>query len=280
VEAIGTTQYIRNNPFYELREDIDTLLQDAIDVVGGMSINQFNCSWRGNYLLELGDKISLTTKENDVVYAYFLNDTVTYNGTYSQKTEWAFEENEAESASNSNTLGDVLKETYARVDKANKQIDLVVSEAGANKENISNLQMTTNSINATVSSMQADTNNALDSVKSDISELKKSVNATMTDEEIKLEIKSQLDNGITRVETNTGFTFDDTGLTVSKQNSKITTTITEDGMTVYNGGNATLEANNDGVKAEDLHATTYLIIGNYSRLEDFNGRTGCFWIGG
>ena len=39
-------------------------------------------------------------------------------------------------------------------------------------------------------------------------------------------------------------------------------------------------ADNLGVKAEDLHATTYLIIGNNSRLEDYNtNRTGCFWIG-
>ena len=45
-----------------------------------------------------------------------------------------------------------------------------------------------------------------------------------------------------------------------------------------------LVADHDGVKAEDLHATTYLIIGKNSRFEDYKSglqqRTGCFWIGG
>ena len=58
------------------------------------------------------------------------------------------------------------------------------------------------------------------------------------------------------------------------------TTITEDGMTVYRDSEAVLIADNEGVKAEDLHATTYLIIGNNSRFEDVNNRTACYWIGG
>ena len=55
-------------------------------------------------------------------------------------------------------------------------------------------------------------------------------------------------------------------------------------MQISRGNNEVLTANNEGVKAEDLHATTYLIIGKNSRLEDWeqNGeqRTACFWIGG
>jgi len=38
-----------------------------------------------------------------------------------------------------------------------------------------------------------------------------------------------------------------------------------------------------GVGAVNLHAKTYLIIGSYSRFEDYKAnsgkRTGCFWIG-
>jgi hypothetical protein len=51
-------------------------------------------------------------------------------------------------------------------------------------------------------------------------------------------------------------------------------------MAVSVDNNETLVANDEGVKAVDLHATTFLIIGNTSRLQDFNGRTACFWIGG
>ena len=102
----------------------------------------------------------------------------------------------------------------------------------------------------------------------------------MTAEDVKLEIKSELSNGVTKVETTTGFTFNDEGLTVSKSGSEMTTQITEDGMTVFRDNTAVLIANNVGVDAVNLHATTYLIIGNNSRFEDYGeDRTGCFWIG-
>jgi hypothetical protein len=104
----------------------------------------------------------------------------------------------------------------------------------------------------------------------------------MTAEDVKLEIQTTLDDGVSKVVTNTGFTFDDTGLTVTKTDSEMTTAITEDGMTVYKNDEEVLTANNEGVNAINLHASTYLIIGTNSRFEDYdNGnRTGCFWIGG
>ena len=64
------------------------------------------------------------------------------------------------------------------------------------------------------------------------------------------------------------------------ENNAFTTTITETGMKVKNNGNEALVADKDGVKAKDLHAVSYLIIGGNSRFEDYNGnRTACFWIG-
>ena len=69
-------------------------------------------------------------------------------------------------------------------------------------------------------------------------------------------------------------------MTVEKSGKEMKTTITEDGMTVYRSGEGVLQANNEGVKAKNLHANTYLIIGNNSRFEDYKyDRTGCFWIG-
>ena len=51
-------------------------------------------------------------------------------------------------------------------------------------------------------------------------------------------------------------------------------------MKIFRSSTEVLTADNEGVKAEDLHATTYLIIGETSRLEDKDGRTVCYWIGG
>ena len=103
----------------------------------------------------------------------------------------------------------------------------------------------------------------------------------MTSEAVELQIKSAMENGTSKVVTETGFTFDANGMTVEKSGSEMKTQITEDGMTVYQNNDAVLTANNQGVDAKNLHATTYLIVGGRSRFENFGeNRTGCFWIGG
>ena len=280
----GTIQYVRDNAFWELREDIATLVEDALAAVGGMTINQFECSWRGNYLLEPGDKIDMITKDNAVVSAYLLNDSIEYNGSLSQKTSWKYEDNEAETASNPSTLGESLKKTYARVDKANSQITMLASDISANAdevENLSKLILDPDGIAATVSSLQKTTAENLEGLSEQVGELKNTVDMTMTPEAVDIKITEAMSNGVDKVETSTGFTFNDEGLTVSKTDSEMETKITEDGMTVYKNGSAVLTANNIGVEAVNLSATTYLIIGTNSRFEDYGSdRTGCFWIGG
>jgi hypothetical protein len=278
--AIGSTQFVRNNPFWELREDINELLEMAIAAIGGLTINQFSCNWRGNYLLEIGDKIALINKENEPVISYMLNDTLTYNGAFSQQTSWSYTDDETESASNPVNLGEALKQTFAKVDKVNKQIDIVASETSANTDAIAALQINTDSINASVMRVEEATESALESTKEELTQLTNKVNAQMTAEEVILQIESEIAKGATKVTTTTGFSFNENGLNVSKSGSEMATQITEDGMTVYKNNAAVLTANNIGVEAVNLQAKTYLTIGSYSRLEDYNSRTGCFWIGG
>ena len=281
LDISGTTQYVRNNPFWDLREDIADLVNDALATVGGLTINQFACSWRGNPLLEVGDKIALVTKDNQTVISYVLDDTITYDGSLSQETQWSYEDDDAEDADNPTSLGDVIKQTYARVDKANRQIELVASEASENAEEIAALKINTESIDATVTGFQQGITVAIDGITEELATLTSTVETKMTAEEVTIAIKNEMSNGVSKVETETGFTFNEEGLTVSKSESEMKTTITEDGMTVYKNEEAVLIADNEGVRAEDLHATTYLIIGNNSRFEDYgDGRTGCFWIGG
>jgi hypothetical protein len=277
---IGTTQYVRNNPFWELREDLPQLVDKAIEVMGNFTIPQFECSWRGNYLLEPGDWISVGSIHNQI-YALYINDSLEYDGGLSAKTYWEYTDEEAEH-SNPTNLGEALKQTYAKVDKANKQIDIVVSEIASNDEEISQLQMTTGTIELSVSSLQETTTDAIDGINSELAQLNEKASLSVKKDEIEMIVQSQISNGVASVETTTGFRFDDEGLTISKSNSDISTTITEDGMQVEDGNKKLLIANHEGVKAEDLHATTYLIVGKYSRFEDYGSskRTACFWIGG
>ena len=267
----GMTHYIRDNPFWNTLESPDIMVYNALAAVEGLTINQFDCSWRGNFLLEIGDKIALVTKDNVTVHSYVLNDVITYNGGFSEKTSWSFTENQSEQVTgNPVTIGESVRQTYAKVDRVNNRIDMVAGDVAA-------LSLNTSGITASVTK-----------ITENIDVLEKKVEASMTAEDVEIKISNAIqareEEGINAVTTTTGFTFNQTGLTVSKSGTEMKTTITEDGMKVYRGYQEVLVANNEGVKAEDLHATTYLIIGKHSLLQDYrdanySNRTGCFWNG-
>lgn len=273
----GTTQYIHENGFWTLHAGTATRLEEALAAIGGMTINQFDCSWRGNYLVEYGDKLALTTKDNEVVVAYLLNDMLEYDGSLKQSTIWKYSNENGDVSGNPTSLGEVLKNTSATVDKVNQTITSVIKRTDDLQESVTSLQLTTDDIAASVS----ETNKKVDEQTGIISDLTDKVNATMTSDAIKIEIQKELaQNGTAKVTTSTGFTFNEEGLTVSKSGSEMETMITEDGMTVYRDNTAVLTANNKGVVAIDLHAKTYLWVGDYSRLENYgSNRTGCFWVG-
>lgn len=284
ITTTGSVQYIRDNPFWNLREDVGELVSAALAVVGGLTINQFSCSWRGNPLLEIGDKISLVTKDNDTVISYLLDDVISFDGALEQKTQWEYEDNEAETADNPATLGDALKQTFAKVDKVNREIDLVANDTNANTELLAAIQINTSSITSSVEQIQTNMNSGFEAINEQLRTVTSRVETVITPEDMKILIDQELEDNTGKVVTSTGYTFDEKGLNISKTDSEMATIITDDGMVVYKNDETVLTANNNGVFAQNLHATTYLIIGENSRFEDYESdgemRTGCFWIGG
>lgn len=285
-EPVHDTQYIRNNPLLDTQPNREELLEHYLDIVGGLTITPFRLNWRGNYLLELGDKINIETKTGDVFTTYLLNDTIYYNGGWRQESFWEYDAEDAVHT-NPTTLGEAIKQTYAKVDKANKQIDLVVSEVGATNENVSQLSMDTSRILATVNSMEETTTDALGSINEELANINNKVSMAMSAEDVEILVSEKISNGVASVETSTGFVFNQDGLTISKHDEdiQISTQITNNGMGIYDGNiadsNRVLTANNQGVYAKNLQAYEYLMIGKNSRFEDYgSNRTACFWIGG
>ena len=404
-DVTGVIQYVRNNPFWELRDDIQPLLTNAYAAIGGISAAPFHCTWDGNFLLEIGDKIALSAEDNSTITSYILNDTIYYDSTLEETTQF-IHTGEEETASNPVSLGERLKQTYAKVDKQNKQIELVASEAAENKSNIAslsitvdgidlsvkelntktetietdlstlntdlttlsgtvatnttaigNLTVTTESINASVSSLETTTTNLatkdgeleesittnataigelqvstesisasvgelqtttdnltgevtankeniaalqittegistsvssletniterLNGIDTNYDELAQEVSTKVTASDITVAIEEERRKGAEKVTTSTGFTFDSNGLTITKSDSAISTNIDEDGLSVYRYNEEVLTADNGGVKAKNLHATTYLIVGKNTYFADYGtDRAGCFWTG-
>ena len=273
----GYTQVIWDNPFLTLREDAANLLESMSGYAIGLGIAPFNFSWRGNPFYEIGDYIQVTTAKGETKYIRYLTDTMTYNGGLRCVSSWEGAESENINMHPS-SIGQVISQTVATVDKANKQIQLMVSEVAETSEKVAQLEVNSESINASVSSLEK----AVGNFDEDMATLVSKVESTMSAEDIEITIQQTIkETGVDEVTTTTGFTFNADGLTISKDNSELSTQITEDGMTISRVGQEVLDVNNAGVYARNLQATTFLLIGENSRFEDYNNntRTGCFWIG-
>ena len=282
--TVGTTtgahQYLRDNAFLENRDDISTLLSNIFAKVSGLSMYQFDLKFRGNFLLECGDRISVTTKDDEVINCYILNDTITYNGGLVGTVKWNYNAPQGETASNPHNIGDAIRQTYARVDKVNKNIDLLVSDVNQNTQEIAQLQLDTNNIRASVTNVQNNLDNMTDDLGNRITDVERKAELAMTPEQVQIKISEALADGVTSVTTETGFVFNSDGLTISKNDSEISTNIDEDGMSVMKGAEEVLTADNTGVNAINLTSRQYLIVGDNSRFENYGSdRTGCFYIG-
>lgn len=352
----GAIQYIRNNPFLELRTDIATLIDNALAVAGGLTITQFDCDWSGNYLLEIGDKLALTTEDGNEVCSYLLSDTITFAGTLNETSGWEYSDEQPETYANPTNIGDRINQTFAKVNKIEKEITLyvgdivnevlpgkleeategiiedieglkatdsnhtekitsltlstngisnevsslkettttitneldeVVATQTTLQEDVSSLQITSNQINASVSSVEKkvsdiegvieDTN---DAVNTRIDSVAKDVSLKLDKQGVEIAVESILTEGVDKVVTaSKKYTFDDEGLMISAPDSEFSTEVTDNGMRIYKHSQEVLTVDNQGVQAADLHARTFLIIGENSRLEDRGNRTACFWIG-
>ena len=119
------------------------------------------------------------------------------------------------------------------------------------------------------------------SIKSDLTTLQQSANG------LEIRVQNIVDNGVDKVTTNKGYTFDDDGLHITAD-GEISNSLDETGMYVVRSKGSSaetvmLQANADGVIATDVTVRNYLIIGTHARFEDYsngsdNARTACFFI--
>lgn len=124
-------------------------------------------------------------------------------------------------------------------------------------------------ISSTVSKQGTDING----VKGEISTLKQTAN------NFSLEIQGIIDNGVDKVTTKTGYTFNEDGLKITKSGQEMENLLDNTGMYVTRSGETILQANNAGVIATDVTVRNYLIVGTHARFEDYGSeRTACFYI--
>ena len=124
----------------------------------------------------------------------------------------------------------------------------------------------------------------VEGIRGDVAELEKSVEAKVSADEVAITVRQELGNGVDKVVTQTGYTFGNDGMNISKSGEEMNNTLDHTGMYVKRNGQDILKATNAGVEGLNVHVKTFLKIGagdGRSRIEDYReDRTGCFWIGG
>ena len=113
----------------------------------------------------------------------------------------------------------------------------------------------------------------IEAVKEEQSELKQTADG------IQINVEKIITDGVSKVKTGTGYTFDNNGMRISKSGEEMENRLDNTGMYVTRSGDGILTANNQGVQALNLTARQYLVAGQHARFEDYTeGRTACFWI--
>lgn len=136
-------------------------------------------------------------------------------------------------------------------------------------EKYASVTLDVDSINAVVSNQTSD----ITGLQEQISTIKQ------TSDGISIQVQNILDNGVDKVTTKTGYTFNDDGLRITKPGQEIENLLDNTGMYVTRSGETILQANNAGVVATDVTVRNYLIIGTHARFEDYDStRTACFYI--
>ena len=171
---------------------------------------------------------------------------------------------------------DVDDKIDASVNDTNTQLTII-------RNMVSDLSIEADAITASVGDMKTSIDSVTGQLQSAQEEL---ATLKLSSDNLDLQFQNIVNDGVSKVVTETGFIFDREGMTVDSTDSPTKTQVTPDGMTVYKKDAAgtqeeVLEATSEGVDATNLHAKTYLIIGGRSRFENYGSdRTGCFWIGG
>ena len=170
-------------------------------------------------------------------------------------------------------------------DTANSKVDNLSDVTNTQltqiNSSIAGLNLRADGITASVESNQKLVDDRFSETNIELQSLRQSVSAQITSKDVKFQIESERKEAEHSLKDRTGITLDENGVTVNKSNSTMKTTMSDHGLSVQDSGKEVLQADNTGVYATNLRATTYLIVGGKLRIQNIGSdRAGCFWIGG
>lgn len=181
-------------------------------------------------------------------------DTVTCTGSYSR---------ESATVVNNRTYQNL----HGRMLQLRTDVEGIRAENSDNRGKLASLALDIEGIRGTVSSQEGQL--------SRLTTLEQTANA------LQLSVQSLQADGVTKIKTAMGYTFDDQGLRIARSGGAMENLLDNTGMRVTRSGQSILQADHKGVTAVDVTVKNYLVVGSHARLEDYpGGRTACFWLEG
>jgi hypothetical protein len=258
-------------------DELSAIALRILEKIKKVKYTPLSVSTIGNLSVEVGDVVAVHTKTR-LISSYVLTRTITgiqtLKDVFESKGVLNYEESEI-------PFDVEIKQLKGKANILERTLDSTRSEIRDIESGLStSIKQNADSINAVLTSQEKINQEMKDNMDSEFEDIKKQLSASVTSEQLKIEIEKELSNGTNKVTTSTGVTVDENGLSIDRSDSEMKTNISHDGMKIYRNEEEVLSATNKGVDAVNLHATTYLIIGNNSRFEDYKGNyTACFWIG-
>ena len=281
------TLYIRQeNLFITQQEEVENIYNSVV----GFKVYNVTCQNRGDITLDSWDILKYTTNEAEY---YTLNENeLTFNGVAMSKVNTkipAGKKNETTNIINPN------------VDAAIRRVQTLINEA---ENSIATITERTTTLEAKTSENEKQINNKHQEIlkqldgyvtDADIVAVKESVKTAQNESSYAIEIAKQIQvNGVDKVTTKTGYTFGEDGLNIERSGAKVKSKLNEAGLDIRDATGSSNESlmfagYDEGlgetiVKTKNLTVDKYLVIGKYSRMEDFVkdgvAGTGMFWIGG
>ena len=268
LEGERNTYIITGNPLVTAlsADDLVPVAQTLYEILKDVSYTPCKVSVPANMNIRAGHTVQITDRNGKTITAYVM--TKTQKGQKDTLECTGSPTRDSTTVVNNRSYADLQgKVMHLRTD-----LNGLVAEHRATAGKAAKLELDMEGIRGQVSSQE---------------ELKERISTVeQTADGVKLSVETIQNEGVDKLKTGMGYTFDDQGLNIHKTDSEITNRLDETGMQVLRNADTDYEtvmlrADANGVVATDVTVRNYLVIGTHARLEDYeNGRTACFYLEG
>lgn len=290
------TLWINQENMYIVDEE---QIENIYNKVKNLTINSFEGKTVIDPAIDIGDKIIIDGK------------TVIYQGEMSLAGRFIADikskidiKQKQETTVKKESQKIINRRVQSEINQIDGKIVQLVEENSENSQKLTkheqDIESITNTVLESTSQLTKDINNNHQDIlqklndipqNNDLITIQNKVETIEKSTEYAIKITEDLQvNGVSKVKTETGYTFNNEGLTIEKANAKTKSTLNETGLNIKDATGSSDESllfagydeetGETIVKSKNMTVEKYLTIGTHSRIEDYESGTGVFWIGG